>query len=50
MEKEAANVSTSEEGRLEELNQYVTQNQKKRIIKKPRFHDEMEEMDDNNGK
>lgn len=45
IEKEAADISTSEEGRFKNLNQ--SKDLKRRLIKKPRFHDELD--DDNCG-
>ncbi|KAL6418035.1 hypothetical protein ACFW04_011099 [Cataglyphis niger] len=42
IEKEAADISTSEEGRFENLNSSI-QDLKKRLIKKPRFHDELDD-------
>lgn len=43
MEKKAEYVSTSEEGLLETLSQPCPQDMKKRLIKKPRFYDEMQD-------
>ncbi|KAL6420230.1 hypothetical protein ACFW04_014600 [Cataglyphis niger] len=42
IEKEAADILTSEEGRFENLNSSI-QDLKKRLIKKPRFHDELDD-------
>ncbi|KAL6423081.1 hypothetical protein ACFW04_010512 [Cataglyphis niger] len=42
IEKEAADISTSEEGRFENLNSSI-QDLKKRLIKKPRFHNELDD-------
>ncbi|KAL6416913.1 hypothetical protein ACFW04_013089 [Cataglyphis niger] len=42
IEKDAADISTSEEGRFENLNSSI-QDLKKRLIKKPRFHDELDD-------
>lgn len=43
IEKEAADISTSEEGRFENLSHSSIQDLKKRLIKKPRFHDELDD-------
>lgn len=47
IEKEAADISTSEEGRFENLNSSM-QDLKKRLIKKPRFHDELDGYNNSN--
>jgi len=42
MEKTAADISTSEDGRFEKLQSNSTEIFKKRLIKKPRFYDELD--------
>ncbi|KAL6417349.1 hypothetical protein ACFW04_012807 [Cataglyphis niger] len=42
IEKDAADISTSEEGRFENLNSSI-QDLKKRLIKKPWFYDELDD-------
>lgn len=43
VEKRAENISTSDEGQMNMLNRpHTTPEPKKRLIKKPRFHDEIE--------
>ncbi|XP_067217195.1 uncharacterized protein [Linepithema humile] len=43
MEKKAANISTSEDGQFEMLSQPCSQDREKRLIKKPKFYDELQD-------
>lgn len=48
MEKEAVYISTSEDGQLKKLN-YSEKNLQKRIVKRPLFHDELNESSESSG-